>query len=89
MTLGERIRRLRGEAELSQVKLAEMADVDQKSISRLENDAIGEPSAKLICGVAAALGVATDALRAGVAVAPKRSRKKSGRSRRTQRKRAA
>lgn len=54
-TLGQRIRRLRKDADLTQVALASKAGVAQSVISDLERDVYDEPSASLIAAIASVL----------------------------------
>ena len=61
MTIAERIRLTRQQKKLSQKELAEMADVNKKSLSRYE---LGSsiPPADALKAIADALGVSTDYL---------------------------
>lgn len=56
-TFGQRMRRLRKAARLSQAKLASLAGMDESYINQLENDRAGGPTLRTIQALAAALGV--------------------------------
>jgi transcriptional regulator with XRE-family HTH domain len=60
-TLGEKIRAVRQKKGLSQIELAESANIYQKNISRYENDTT-DPSASALKKIADALGVTADYL---------------------------
>lgn len=61
MTIAERIRLTRQQKKLSQTELAELANVNKKSLSRYELDA-SIPPADALKAIADALGVSTDYL---------------------------
>ncbi len=61
MTIAERIRLTRQQKKLSQTELAELADINKKSLSRYELNASIPPSDSLKA-IADALGVSTDYL---------------------------
>ena len=56
MNLGQKIRQLRKEKELSLNKLAENAGISAAYLSQLENDVSKQPSAEILLKVASALG---------------------------------
>lgn len=56
MNLGQKIRHLRKEKELSLNKLAERAGVSTAYLSQLENDVSKQPSAEILIKIASALG---------------------------------
>ena len=59
--LAARVRELRSERDLSQEQLALAADVDRTYVSQIERDA-GNPSLRVLCKLADALGVPLCAL---------------------------
>jgi transcriptional regulator with XRE-family HTH domain len=61
MSLGGRIKQIRQQKKMSQIELAEKADIYQKNISRYELDT-SIPSATALKKIADALGVSTDYL---------------------------
>lgn len=57
-TLGDRVRRLRTEHQMTQMQLAEKASVDHTYLSKIENDRLEHtPSIKMLRDLAAALDV--------------------------------
>ena len=56
MNLGQKIRQLRKEKELSLNKLAENAGISAAYLSQLENDVSKQPSAEILLKIASALG---------------------------------
>lgn len=60
-TLGEKIRTVKQKKGLSQIELAENANIYQKNISRYENDTT-DPSASALKKIADALAVTADYL---------------------------
>ena len=59
--IGIRIRETRETAGLTQERLAELVDVDRKTINRIEH-ATSDPPLSLLIGIADALGVPLSAL---------------------------
>ncbi|MDE0084286.1 MAG: helix-turn-helix transcriptional regulator [Candidatus Poribacteria bacterium] len=57
MDLGQKIRKLRKEKELSLNKLAENAGISKAYLSQLENDVSKQPSAEILLKIASALGI--------------------------------
>ena len=68
-TLGERIANLRKKAGLTQEELAEKLGISPQAVSKWEND-ISCPDIMSIPNIAKILGVSTDTLLSGEAVAP-------------------
>ena len=68
-TLGERIANLRKKAGLTQEELAEKLGISPQAVSKWEND-ISCPDVMSIPSLAKILGVSTDTLLSGEAVAP-------------------
>lgn len=65
--LGERVTRLRKERQLSQQKLAELADMSLSAVRRLEYGDQKQPSIVHVAKAAQALGVTLDGLVSGLA----------------------
>jgi len=78
-SFGERLRRLRAEAELTQVQVAERAGVPLTTLRNWETDR-REPLASALFKLATALGVSADAFRIDDAPRPGPSPKKGTRS---------
>ena len=57
MKLGQKIRQLREEKELSLNGLAEEAGISKAYLSQLENDVSKQPSAEILLKIASALGI--------------------------------
>lgn len=62
MGLGQRLRKFRQQADLTQKQLEERSGVPQNTISRIEIESVQEISTKTLMGLARALQVSTDAL---------------------------
>ncbi len=62
MKLGDRIRKLRDECELTQGRLAQSSSVSQGYLSQLENGEVKNPSAAVLLRVAQAMNVDPDDL---------------------------
>lgn len=62
MTLGERVEKRRKAARLSQDQLAADAHITQGLLSRIERDKTTDPGAKVLKGLALALGCSIDYL---------------------------
>lgn len=64
-TLGQRLKRARIQAGMSQLQLAEAAGRTKQAISKIENDWVGSPAVSTMSPVAAALGVTLEWLMSG------------------------
>jgi transcriptional regulator with XRE-family HTH domain len=62
MGLGQRLRKFRKQAGLTQKQLEELSGVPQNTISRIEIESVQEISTKTLMGLARALHVSTDTL---------------------------
>ena len=62
MDLGDRIKRQREKRRLTQAELAELANVNQALISRLESKVSASTNSEVLKGLARALGCTTDYL---------------------------
>lgn len=60
--LGENIRRIRKKRNLTQDKLARLADISYTSITKIETGVIKSPSVQTVAKIAKALGVSVDEL---------------------------
>ena len=61
-TLGQRVRHTRELRGMTQQQLAKRAQLDQTTVSRIENGFFPDPSSRSINGLAGALGVSADYL---------------------------
>lgn len=61
MTVGQKIRKLRRNQDLTQAELGKKAGIDARNLTRYENDHL-HPSTKVLKRIAEALGVAIDKL---------------------------
>ena len=62
-SFGERLKALRGKAEMTQEALARAADVSTGTVSKLEERPDMDPSWSTVCKLADALGVSTEDFR--------------------------
>ncbi len=60
--LARRIRELRNKKDLSQEKLARLADVSYNTIVKIESGESKNPTIKTMAGIAKALGISLDEL---------------------------
>lgn len=61
MTVGQKIRKLRRNQDLTQAELGKKSGIDARNLTRYENDHL-HPSMKVLKRIAEALGVAVDEL---------------------------
>lgn len=62
MSLGQKVRQLRKKLGLNQKQLAEMSDITQATISRIESEGVKELKSEALKRLAAALSVTVDYL---------------------------